>query len=123
MGIKNSQLTKVLEIFTMENIEITVKVNDEPVDLSTISTETFERIKKAETEIPTVRTADLNVGYINEDKKRLILNLPNGILSSYYQDKVVALENGKIANCWDRNITADRHNMRSTYKNVRVVKY
>lgn len=100
----------------MENVEITVKVNGKEVDLSTISTETFEKVKAA-TEvkrIPVARMACLEdeVRYY----PRLILYVPE-----LTEQKVVALDakTGRKVNWWDPK--NDFHNMR-LYTNVQELK-
>ncbi len=90
----------------MENVEITVKVNGKEVDLSTISTETFENVKKAIEirEIPVMRVGS----FITKNDRLIIkfnledamtkehLNLPEG-------HKIVAIDiaRGEITNHWD----------------------
>ena len=99
----------------MENVEITVKVNGKEVDLSTISTETFENVKKAVEvkEIPVVR-----VGSFIAKHDRLIikfnlkhagtkdrLHLPDG-------EEIVAIDlaKGEITNHW--NVRDDKGHLR-----------
>lgn len=95
----------------MDNIEIRVTKNGEPILLSDISDETIANIKKTEQNknVPTARTAlyyldnknssprlilkvfsqlkeDL-ISVLNQDYSILIIDLENGILGNYFQNE------------------------------------
>lgn len=101
-----------------EQVEITVKVNGEIVPLSTISTETFEKIKKENKpkKVPVARIGN----YPDEPKdKRLILRLPKNI--HIFEGKVVAidLDSGVVYGNW--NLDEDDSYGANSYENVRVI--
>ncbi len=98
---------------TMENVEITMKVNGREVDLSTISTETFENVKKAieVKEIPVVR-----IGSLCGNNNRIIIRLDK-VSTVYNSPDVIVLDKstGDCTNYWDAG--NDAREMR-VYKNV-----
>ena len=83
----------------MENVEITVKVNGKEVDLSTISTETFENVKEASKpkEVPVVR-----IGTMNRQDDRIIIrvDMANGCRCD---NDILALDTitGQECNSWN----------------------
>ena len=97
----------------MQNVEINVKVNGKEVPLSTISTETFEKVKSAEKvkDIPVARLATCR----NDGAPRLILKMPKDIKKHLDSAIIVIdLENGRIVS-W--NDTIDGFDDNHYYKN------
>ena len=103
----------------MENVEITVKVNGKEVNLSTISTETFEAVKAITKtkKIPFVRMADFP--YDGKYEPRLILYVSK---LKYDGDEIVIIDwkTGKIVNSW--NPEDDSYHTSNYYRNVQELK-
>ncbi len=87
----------------MDNIEISVKVNGEDVPLSSISTETFEKIKVVEKtkKIPPVRFAIYERYDGNKKIDRILLKVSEDI--AHYKNQVVAIDvkTGNVYNHWE----------------------
>lgn len=103
-----------------ENIEITVKVNGQNVPLSTISTETFEKIKKAEAqkdEFPIAATADFETGIRAE--RRLIIRVPENIKHHLHEDYIVlGVDRGAA---FVKN-SGDAKYIKRSYKNIEEIR-
>lgn len=83
----------------VENVEITVKVNGESVPLSTISTETFEKIKR---ESEPKKVPIMRVVYYSDNPtdRRLLLKVPENIGNFVGMIVAIDVKDGAICNCW-----------------------
>lgn len=100
----------------MNNVEITVKVNGKEASLLTVSTETFEKTKKAEKveKQPVATVCD----YFNE--RRLVLKVPSNFNPNIHLNAAflsINLETGQIANWRGKEETP----FLDSYRNRRVI--